>query len=65
MYVLLAAADGKGKLVEMAMEGFRGFMACLGGCREAGIVYGTGAWEKGDIDGSPAMEEAYRYGLEA
>ena len=65
VYVLLTAADEKNELVEKAMEGFRGFIACLDQSREAGVVYGTGVSKKGDIEGTPALEEAYRLGLGA
>jgi hypothetical protein len=40
----------------------RGFTSCLTGVREKGIVYGTGAWKKGDIKGSKAMTQAYEMG---
>ena len=32
---------------------------------ERGVVCGAGAWAKGDIEGSPAMDEAYEMGLRA
>jgi len=44
------------------VEALRGFTFCLEDPREKGIVYGLGAWNKGDIQGNPAMEEAYRLG---
>lgn len=27
-----------------------------------GVIYGAGAWQLGDIQGNPAMEEAYQMG---
>jgi len=44
------------------VEEFRGFTSCLDGPEEKGIIYGTGAWNKGDINGTPAMNEAYEMG---
>jgi multimeric flavodoxin WrbA len=61
-YFILAAADGNRKAMHRTLEGFRGFTSCLEGAREKGVVYGTGAWEAGDIQGSPAMKEAYQMG---
>jgi multimeric flavodoxin WrbA len=44
------------------LEGFRAFTSCLTGPREKGVIYGTGAWEKGDIKRSKAMPQAYEMG---
>ncbi|MBI1754228.1 MAG: flavodoxin family protein [Acidobacteria bacterium] len=62
-YFILAAADGHKKALHRTLEGFRGFTSCLDGAQEKGVVYGTGAWEVGDIKGSSAMKEAYQMGL--
>ena len=35
---------------------------CLDGAVEKGIIYGVGAWQKGDIEKTPAMKEAYKMG---
>jgi len=64
-YFILAAADPSRPALDRTLEGFRGFTSCLDGAREKGVVYGTGAWNIGDIQGSPAMDEAYRMGLGA
>jgi multimeric flavodoxin WrbA len=32
------------------------------GVKEKGVIYGTGAWNIGDIKGSSAMTEAYEMG---
>jgi hypothetical protein len=44
------------------LEEFRGFTSCLSGAKEKGIIYGTGAWNRGDIKGNPAMKQAYEMG---
>ena len=50
-------------MMELTVEGFRGFTeVCLPNARERGIIYGTGAWQKGDINNSPAMVQAYEMG---
>jgi hypothetical protein len=48
--------------MERTLGGFRGFTSCLEGTNEKGIIYGTGAWQIGDIIGSKAMKQAYEMG---
>jgi multimeric flavodoxin WrbA len=61
-YFIVTAADSNKKAMERTLEGFRGFTSCLSGAEEKGIIYGTGAWDLGDIQGKPAMKEAYSLG---
>lgn len=62
-YFIVAAADNSHANMEKTLEGFRGFTEdCLDGVREKGIIYGTGAWNVGDIKGLPVMKEAYLAG---
>ena len=64
-YFIATAADGEKRSLERTIEGFRGFLYCLEGAREKDIVYGSGAWKKGDIKESPALNEAYEMGRHA
>lgn len=61
-YFIVTAADESKQAMERTLEGFRGFTLCLGGAKEKGIIYGTGAWNKGDIKESQAMKQAYEMG---
>jgi multimeric flavodoxin WrbA len=61
-YFIVAAADSSKRAMDRTIEGFRAFTSCLRGAKEKGIVYGTGAWNIGDIKGKPAMKEAYEMG---
>ena len=62
-YFIVAAADTSHANMEKTLQGFRGFTDdCLDGAREKGIIYGTGAWNIGDIKSSPAMDQAYQMG---
>jgi len=61
-YFIVAAADSSKRAMERTLEGFRAFTSCLSGAKEKGIVYGTGAWNIGDIKGKPAIKEAYEMG---
>ena len=62
LYLIMAAADNHKPALERTVEGFRAFTSCLPGAKEKGIVYGTGAWNVGDILRSRAMTEAYEMG---
>ena len=62
-YYLITAADTEPSHLQRTIEGFRGFAEdCLDGAVEKGIVYGTGAWHKGEIQHTPAMQQAYDLG---
>lgn len=62
-YFIVAAADTSHANMEKTLDGFRGFTEdCLPDAREKGVIYGTGAWQIGDIKRSPAMQQAYEMG---
>ena len=47
------------------LEALRGFTEdCLENAKEKGVIYGTGAWEKGEIKSLPAYQLAYKMGKE-
>lgn len=60
-YLIATAADGKSAM-ERTIDGLRGYLECLPGAREMGVIYGAGAWQLGDIQNNPAMKEAYQMG---
>jgi multimeric flavodoxin WrbA len=64
-YFIVAAADKSKKAMGRTLEGFRAFTSCLSGAEEKGVIYGTGAWNIGDIKGSSAMTQAYEMGKNA
>ena len=41
---------------------FRGFIDCLEGAKEKGVLYGTGVWQKGDALKTDLMIQAYEMG---
>lgn len=55
------SVDGKAAM-KRTIDGLRGYLDCLPGAKEMGVIYGAGAWQLGDIQGNPAMEEAYKMG---
>ncbi|MCR0335962.1 flavodoxin family protein [[Clostridium] innocuum] len=60
-YLIATAADGKAAM-ERTIDDLCGYIECLPGAKEAGVIYGAGAWQLGDIQGNPAMQEAYQMG---
>lgn len=61
-YFIVTAADNSKPAMERTLEGFRGFTSCLNGAEEKGVVYGTGAWNIGDIKRGDALKKAYETG---
>lgn len=61
-YFIVSAAEDDKQLMERTIEGFRGFLDCLDGAEEKGVIYGVGAWKIGEIRDKQAMQEAYEMG---
>lgn len=61
-YFIVSAAENSVPMMERTIEGFRGFLDCLEGAVERGVVYGVGAWKVGEIEGKPSMDEAFEMG---
>ena len=61
-YFFVTAADSSKPAMERTLEEFRGFTFCLENAKEKGIIYGTGAWNIGDIKKSNAMKLAFEMG---
>lgn len=64
-YYIVTAADEELASAETTIACFRGYADCVEGAKEKGIVYGMGAYEKGEIKGMKAMVEAYEMGKNA
>lgn len=62
-YFIVTAADEDKSALERTVEGLRGFSdLCLEGTKEKGVIYAAGVWEKGEIDGTPYVKQAYEMG---
>lgn len=61
-YFLITAAAPQHEAADETLAGLRGFLRCLPEASEKEIIYGTGAWDKGDILHHPAYEKAYETG---
>lgn len=61
-YYIVTAADSERTSADTTLACFRGYAECVEGAREMGIVYGMGTYEKGAVNGTPAVAEAYEMG---
>jgi multimeric flavodoxin WrbA len=61
-YYIVTAADPQHEAAEPTLAAFRGFVCCLPEAKEMGVLYGTGAWDKGNIYKHPALQQAYEMG---
>lgn len=61
-YYIVTAADEEHAAAETTLACFRGYADCVEGAREMGVLYGTGAYEKGEINSLPVTKEAYEMG---
>ena len=61
-YFIITAAETDLNMMERSIECFRGLLDCLENPTEKGVIYGVGAWQKGEIKGTKAMKEAYEMG---
>ena len=62
LYFIMTAAETNPKNLERTMEEFRGFMDCYEGFREKGAVYAVGVYERGEVNGTKFINEAYEMG---
>ncbi len=61
-YYIVTAADSEHESAETTLACFRGYADCVEGAKEMGVIYGMGAYEKGEIITHNAMKEAYEAG---
>lgn len=61
-YYIVTAADAEQEAADTTIACFRGYADCVEGAKEMGVIYGMGAYEKGEIIGSAAMKQAYDMG---
>lgn len=61
-FLIATSYDSRREAMDAAIAGFRGFLACLNNVEEAGIIYGTGVNDLGEIKGKPEMALAYKMG---
>jgi len=62
-YFIVTAADPDKSSLERTINGLRGYTEdCLDNAAEKGILYAAGVWQVGEIQGTPAMKQAFEMG---
>lgn len=61
-YYIVTAADKEKESAETTLACLRGYADCVEGAKEMGVIYGMGAYEKGEILNTPAMLQAREMG---
>lgn len=62
IYFLSTAADNEDDVDERALHGLDGWIACYEKCKLAGKIFAGGVNAPGEINGHPALKEAYDMG---
>ena len=61
-YFIITAADGNKKALERTNYEFHGLLDCLVGAVERGTIYASGVWQKGEVNNTAYVKEAYAMG---
>ena len=61
-YLIVTAADPQHSAADETLADFRGYLRCLPGAKECGVIFGTGTWDKGDVYRHPSLQQAYEMG---
>lgn len=65
IYLLATAAADDDQACQRAVTGLEGWIACYPKTRLAGVVFGGGVTGPREMEGHPAVEEAYNMGKDA
>lgn len=63
-YFIVTVADPQREAADGTLAAFRGFIRCLPGAEENGVIYGMGTWDKGDVYRHPSYDKAFDMGKE-
>ena len=61
-YFIMTSAEDSETVMDCTLECFRGLAACLEGSKEMGVIYAKGVYERGEINGTKFIAEAYEMG---
>ena len=61
-YFILTAADKDTQAMEGTMKEFEGYLSCLDGSKQKGVLKGIGLFGKDDVRSTSYMKEAYDMG---
>lgn len=62
LYYIMTAAEDEEHTMDTTLACMRGMADCIPGSREMGVIFGKGVYEKGEIEGTPYMVQAYEMG---
>lgn len=62
IYLLATAAEEEESAMDGAVKGLTGWIDCFDKTNLKAVVRGTGVTDSGDIEGNPALREAYKLG---
>ncbi len=61
-YYIMTAAEDSPTVMDCTLECFRGLAACLDGSKEMGVIYAKGVYERGEINSTKYLQQAYEMG---
>ncbi len=61
-YYIMTSAEDEPTTTDCTLECFRGFAACLEGSKEMGIISAKGVYERGEINNTAFIKQAYEMG---
>lgn len=61
-YYIMTSAEDSDNVMDCTLECFRGYAACFDGSKEMGVIYAKGVYERGEIDSTSFLQQAYEMG---
>ena len=61
-YFIMTSAEDTDTVMDCTLECFRGFISCIGGSTEGGVIYAKGVHSRGEVEGTEYMQQAYDMG---
>lgn len=61
-YYIVTMADEELSSADTTLACFRGYADCVSGAKEMGVIIGNGVYEKGEIQQTEKLKEAYEMG---
>ena len=62
LYYIMTAAEDEEHTMDTTLACMRGMADCIPGSKEMGIIYGKGVYQKGEVQSTPAFDQAYEMG---
>lgn len=61
-YLIVTCGENDMSSCEITLTALRGYLACVSGAKERGIIRGVGVYDKGQIRNTDAIFDAYKMG---